>query len=680
MPRKRFPKAMRKTLGKALILLLTCAGASAEPVPFHASAPSLPLANGAVTAVYDVAKGEVVDFYTHPYKKYTPTEITADLCMDTHLGPQAKLPLKNLEYLDGSGILHEQRGDGQRQVDRYFFAPLPTAADGYPDRLLVMLVRMENVSAAPLPMEALGLFDFRVGAGGQPNPTDNSDLVSHQWTGQEGETLVGQDDGSWLESAPGQPHKVYYRPLGQWEEDSDQFTLGLLADWTAAPGEAKWMGVVVAHDEIGADLAKTVDAYLAGRGPEALLAGEEKAWESFHAVEPDLSKLDPNRRAVYRQSTACLKMGQVRERERPNAEGQVLASVKDKWARAWARDGSYAIAGLARSGHVREARGGLDFMLRTRKEEGRDYLALINETLPPERHLDDYLISVCRYWGNGMEESDWNDAGPNIEYDDWGLFLWAFVETVEAMPEAEGAAYLKKNLAAVEKGVAEPLIRLTGDNGLLAPDSSIWERHWNLPLQYDGRRHHTYSNLAAANGLARLAPHSSQPERYRMAAERIQKGVVKNLSHAGGGLASCLEELQSNPARAWDSSVLEAVNWDLVPDEKVLTTLHRNLGSRTPGSPGLCRNDDGTSYDSAEWLLLDLRVAAAWCRLGHQDRYEALMDWTTGWANANYNTMGELLDEKGNFEGPFPMTGFGPGAYILAVDANRQRRPDGDTK
>jgi hypothetical protein len=51
------------------------------------------------------------------------------------------------------------------------------------------------------------------------------------------------------------------------------------------------------------------------------------------------------------------------------------------------------------------------------------------------------------------------------------------------------------------------------------------------------------------------------------------------------------------------------------------------------------------------------------------------MDHVTAWSRANYNGIGELLDEKGDFQGPFPMCGFGPGAYVLATEALRPATP-----
>jgi hypothetical protein len=39
-----------------------------------------------------------------------------------------------------------------------------------------------------------------------------------------------------------------------------------------------------------------------------------------------------------------------------------------------------------------------------------------------------YQISLVRYHGFGVEETDFNDFGPNLEFDGFGLFLWALRE------------------------------------------------------------------------------------------------------------------------------------------------------------------------------------------------------------------------------------------------------------
>lgn len=612
---------MRRTL----LILGVAAAAQAAP-PFHTSAPSLPLANGATTAIYDVKERAITGFFNHPYKKYRADEVSLDFCRKAAVGP-ADGPGK-LAYLPGTGILRETTV----HQERYAFCPMPFAADGYPERMLILLTR----SSIPCRYE----LDFRVGSGKAPDRHDKSDTVDHEWSGEAGERFARWGRG-WTEKGQ---HQLWYLPLNGTAHSEGQKLVV-----TAPPG---WSGVVISQSERG----------LAGLpGPEALLARERKAWVKYHSVEPALAGVPPARRNLYWQSTAFLKMAQVRERDHPESNGQILASLKDKWARCWVRDASYAAVGLARSGHGREARQALEFMLRTRKEPGHDYLSMINAILPKERQLDDYLLSVCRYWGDGSEESDWNDAGPNVEWDNWGLFLWAFAESADP-------PFARRHREKVERLVAEPLVRLIEPNGLLAPDSSIWEHHWNLPLTYDGRRQYAYSSLAACHGLKRFAPFSSRPEYFLAASERLREGVLKTLKHPEGGLASSLEDLRADPALARDAAVLEAINWGLTDDKAVVETVFAALPGPKPGTPGLKRNDDGNWYDSQEWLLLDLRGAVAWQKVGEPEKAQALMDWVTGWGAANFDALGELLDQDGNFEGPFPMAGFGPGAYILAVD------------
>ena len=606
---------------KRTLLIALATAVQAAPPPFHTSAPSLPLANGATTAIYDVKERAVTGFFDHPYKKFRADDVSLDFCKRASFGPPDGAG--KLEYLVGTGILRETT----RHQERYAFCPM---GEPFAERQLVLLTR----SSIPCRYD----LDFRVGKGRAPNRFDKSDTVDHEWYGEAGEKFARQ--GSvWTEKGV---HQLWYLPLnGKAHVEGPKLVV-------EAP--AGWSGVVISQGKPGASLA-----------PEALLARERKFWVSYHAVEPDLVGVAPARRNLYWQSTAFLKMAQVRERDRPSANGQILASLKDKWARCWVRDGSYAAVGLARSGHGREARQALEFMLRTRKEPGHDYLAMINAILPKERQLDDYLVSVCRYWGDGSEESDWNDAGPNLEWDDWGLFLWAFAESADP-------PFARRYREKVERLVAEPLVRLIEPNGLLAPDSSIWEHHWNLPLAYDGRRQYAYSSIAACNGLKRFAPLSSRPEYFLAASERLRQGVLTALKHPQGGLASSLEDLQGNPALARDAAVLEAVNWGLTDDKAVVSTVFDSLPGPFPNTPGLKRNDDGNWYDSQEWLLLDLRGAVAWQKVGEPSKAQALLDWVTGWGSANFDALGELLDKDGNFEGPFPMAGFGPGAYVLAID------------
>ena len=132
-------------------------------------------------------------------------------------------------------------------------------------------------------------------------------------------------------------------------------------------------------------------------------------------------------------TTAILKMGQLREPGR--GRGQILASlVPGAWRIAWVRDMAYAILGLVRAGHLAEAKLALEFMLNAemRRDGDRNFydVNFIERDLGVTLSAD-YAISVTRYFGDGTEESDSNAAGPNIEFDNWGLFLWALGAYVE---------------------------------------------------------------------------------------------------------------------------------------------------------------------------------------------------------------------------------------------------------
>ena len=74
-------------------------------------------------------------------------------------------------------------------------------------------------------------------------------------------------------------------------------------------------GVVVAFtdSESEADLWTSVDAFIADRTPQAVLQAESDWWDAWHAGETLPTGLTSEEQDVYRQSTAVLKMGQVRE-------------------------------------------------------------------------------------------------------------------------------------------------------------------------------------------------------------------------------------------------------------------------------------------------------------------------------------------------------------------------------
>ena len=80
---------------------------------------------------------------------------------------------------------------------------------------------------------------------------------------------------------------------------------------------------------------------------------------------------------------------------------------------------AYALVAFVRMGHQAEARAGL--------------LAYFNARPTGKMRAQtagaDYQISVVRYFGDGSEEPFFTEEGAtNIEFDDWGLALWALGE------------------------------------------------------------------------------------------------------------------------------------------------------------------------------------------------------------------------------------------------------------
>src|SRR5262249_32193875 len=124
----------------------------------------------------------------------------------------------------------------------------------------------------------------------------------------------------------------------------------------------------------------------------------------------------------WRQSEIILRMAQSREPNLlgRNSNGLIVACLPDGvYFTPWVRDMAYATVALARMGHRDEAHAAL--------------LAYFNAQ-PTGKMRDqvnnaDYQISVVRYFGDGSEEPFFTmEGGTNIEFDSWGLALWALGE------------------------------------------------------------------------------------------------------------------------------------------------------------------------------------------------------------------------------------------------------------
>jgi len=396
-----------------------------------------------------------------------------------------------------------------------------------------------------------------------------------------------------------------------------------------------------------------------------LLKDEIKYMKKVFARAKMPKGISPKQKALLEQQISILKMAQVPPQEVfPMSRGQILASLPPGgWNIAWVRDGCYSTLGLNRLGLFDEARRVLSFMLKTEPghyvhfvfRDGKDY----GVGVP-------YQISVCRYFGDGKEESDYNDDGPNIELDGFGLSLIALCDYVQRSGDT---AFFKENYALLSSKVADAIIHCIDTNNVIRIDSGPWERH--LP-----GKQFAYTSIACAAGLRDFAALSSKlnigdAEKYIGAYKRLLGGIRKELVINNRFIKGNVEASDSSAYDYFDSGTFEAFGFGLFKDKKFfhsqLDEYRRELGVEG-GRHGFSRINKGDWYETAEWILLDLRVASAMHRYGDQKGARYLVNWVTDQAALNFNLIPELYNRKTSFyDGAVPMVGFGAGAYAVAL-------------
>jgi hypothetical protein len=555
------------------------------------------------------------------------------------------------------------------KVETYFFAPWDIHAPA-----LAMVIRATNEGTETRTVVLAGLANLHLGdEGAGPSPA--------------GEILERVDATHYEESGPGAWSASYRvtptpttwagtltNPFAHFEAtgdltfldpfvgEGDDRVLGLArGPLPLDPGEDAAMAVIVGleNTQLPGVVAAVVDGWLGGRSPAAIVADEIAAWED--RLAPDsLSLQGGDLTTVWRQALAHTLMAQVREPAAGAARptGQILASLPPGiWNRTWPRDMSYAIAALAQTGFPEAAFGALRFVL---EGTAGGYVDEVGA---------DYLVSITRYFGDGTEESDGDPAaeGPNIEFDGFGLFLWALGAWAEGQ---EDLTPLDQYWPVIRSRVADVIVGLVeADTGLMAPDSSIWEVHWN-----GNQKHFAYTNAAAVAGLcaaSRLAERYGEIEAaqaYADVAQTLRAGVLEHLvDPSTGALTGNLEEMASG--QALDAAAVEAINWGLVdPDGAIASaTIAAFEALRLAPGRGYARNDDGGWYDRQEWVFVNLRVATALRRMGRTNQAKLLVDWVVAQARVNHDMIAELYaEDTAAYEGAVPMAGYGAGALALA--------------
>jgi len=649
---------------------------------------TLPASNGFGTVVADTRTGVVTTFRERPpateelevdasgntvFDGVQPKVIrTRNLLFDAYFGIRAGGTQRWLRDLTPSssgyegGVVTWRQSLGGLTLTTYLFAPRALQHAGY-----VLLLHVEGAGATG----AFALHNFHLGYG-RPTPgvngetvvvAPNRDVLERAFAGVVVTRPLGavQHALAWNPGTPQAGNGYQLVQTGSADYPDSSGDLGVADDWASAyqfqvSGADAWLGVAVAHHGdpfAGATVQGWLDAYVGAKTPQQLLDEERAFWTTLQQQLTLPAGLTPDELKVARQSAVMLAMAQVREdsaflREHLTRDGEVrrtkfpgtlpgvvmhkgkgavLASLPPgEWTYAWVRDGAYAAAGLASAGLTQQARDAVQFVL---------------DAAP--------LPSLTRYTGFGQPEQDYNDFGPNVEYDGYGLTLWAMRKA-------------GVNDGAKATAIADEILRLIEPStGLMKKDSSIWETH------VMGReRTWTFTNLTAVRGLCD-AHAMTQDVRYRDAALNLRAAIAEKLTDANGALASNREELLAGSGYA-DAAVLEAFELGLFRrDGRIARATVAMLDAqlKTASGPGWSRNDDrtdsnglspwGSEYDSAEWVFTDLRGS----RLKPATRSH-----TTAQAAANAGVIPETYDEtSGAWKFNAPMIGFGAGAYLLSL-------------
>jgi len=661
----------------------------AEVLP-HESFYLLPFSNGFSPVIYDKGSHKITAFYDHIYKDYDGMTPSTDLCWDTYWGLNVNgngewlsdVPEESAFYENGTGIVHVIRTVMGIGIDEYYFSPLD-----FEGSIMVMIVKVTNVSSESLQVSLFSLHNFHVG-GGAPEAGFDSESVFYQ-------------DGIFIETGASTGHTFIYRPVnlpsrrrtdtssspgnpyfhisdaalmnndstgGPVDDAVSAFQWFLGSGGTMGAGTSQWEGVVITYGKnINlTDMKSKIDIWIANRNPEEILNDEVDKWhrwlESPGIIESKI--VDTDRLELAKRSLIMLKMGQVRELNTGygSPHGQIVASMPPgMWNITWPRDQSYAVVGLCLAGFFDEARMAIEFIF---NGQAGNYSREVGTS--------DYLVSVCRYHGGGFEESDGDPSveGPNIEFDNFGLFLWALGKYYSMSGDvsiiSEHSTQIFEKTADVLVGLVEP------STHLLKPDSSIWERHWN-----GNQKHFAYSNIMAIIGLCNAADMAEslgfevRKIGYMESAREIYSGIQENLIIPSDSyIAQSLEEISAG--LAVDAAVVEALNFSLFPSSdtifsNTLSIFDDRLWLNTTGH-GYMRNDDGDWYDRQEWVFIDLRIASAKKIAGEDTDYDLLVDWIVNQSLANNGLIAELYDsENADYRGAVPMMGFGAGAFLLAL-------------
>ena len=419
--------------------------------------------------------------------------------------------------------------------------------------------------------------------------------------------------------------------------------------------------------------------WLGGLPPKALITREVAEVERWR-VKPAVEFAGENERHLWRQSEIVLRMAQSREPNRPGRHnnGLILASLpQGPWFTPWVRDMAYATVALARMGHANEARAAL--------------LAYFNAQPTGKMRAEtagaDYQISVVRYFGDGSEEPFFTMEGStNIEFDNWGLVLWALGDYLHHFNDPDlltASTYRGQLYESARDYIVKPLLANLEkrDHGLIVTaDTSIWEER-----QKD-KKHFAFSTAAAIVGLenfadiARRAGDESTRAEILKQLALLEKGFTAAFVR-GGRLHGTLEEGVKNDI---DGALLAVINFGVVSDPAIVRDTVERMELLRVSSGGYRRvrsvlTDPSVFeywYERQEFVFVNFSLAEIYRRMGRTAEADAILKRIVDKAAADHNFIPEMYVAEpchlfpgavGDPTGAIPMVGYGAGAYNLQI-------------
>jgi GH15 family glucan-1,4-alpha-glucosidase len=426
-----------------------------------------------------------------------------------------------------------------------------------------------------------------------------------------------------------------------------------------------------------------------GRNSAEMVAHELQQLEAWR-VKPKVTFQSDAERKLWRQSEVVMRMAQIKE---PNtaarhSHGIIIACLPDSaWFMTWARDMAYITLALIRMGHQQEARWALEGYLNARpvgkmqKEVGN---------VP-------YQVSVARYFGDGSEEPYFTEEGAtNIEFDDWGLVLYALSQYVERFGDRSflhSKTYRGTVYENAERYIASPLmanLEPYKDGLIVTADTSIWEER-----QKD-KKHFAFSTAAALAGLrgfGRLAQSNGDQPFVNDLQDKIallQRGF-KEAFVRSGRLTGTLETGIKNDV---DGATLNAILLGATDDRDLIQGTVAAMEQLKMPSGGYRRVHSIVEdpkifeywYERQEFGFTDFALANVLLQLGDTARANELVETILTKAAQDHNFIPEMYVSEVNdrFTGPIgaptgviPIVSYGAAAFVDYIINREEHRSKG---